>query len=57
MNNPRAPRPILPRPDKCPVCKAAIAWHTIVYQGRRIDEYRCLNGHETGEGAVERVRG
>lgn len=55
MKNPRAPLPPLPRPKRCPVCGAAIKWDTVMIGGRRVDEYRCINGHGFDREAVGRM--
>ena len=54
MRNKHAPLPPLPRPKRCPVCGASIKWDTVVIGGRRVDEYRCVNGHGFGREAVGR---
>ena len=46
------PKPTLPRPPRCKKCGVAVVWDTAYIQGKRIDSYRCINGHSSEDGEI-----
>ncbi len=52
MKNRHSPPPALTRPTRCAICGGAIRWDTAVVEGKRVDTFRCINGHSSEDGDV-----